>query len=116
MDSKKRLAIRRAVPGPRRALFATQRGLFCPNHEQKICSSYSRATSKRTVTLAFGETLMKKRWLLEAAGVSLLLLLPYFSPFVIPGGIARYHHDLDMSVLVMGILLDLIVFFLVGVV
>lgn len=57
---------------------------------------------------------MKRRWLLEASGVSLLLSLPYFGSLVVPGGIALYHHDLDMGTLVCGILLDLLGFFVLG--
>ena len=50
---------------------------------------------------------MKPRWLLEAAGASLLLLLPYFAPLVVPQNISIYHHRLPLTNVIGGLLLDL---------
>jgi hypothetical protein len=47
------------------------------------------------------------RWLLEAAGAALLFLLPDFSPLVVPGNLAIYHHYLPITNLVGGLLLSL---------
>lgn len=51
---------------------------------------------------------MKPRWLLEAGGAALLLLLPDFCPLVLPRNIAFYHHRLPVTNIVGGVLLDLL--------
>jgi hypothetical protein len=72
--------------------------------------------SQGTFNLAFGETLMKKRWILEAAGAMLLFLLPFFWDLMIPGSLSLLHHVLPMKTLVEGIVLDMLGFFILGVV
>lgn len=57
---------------------------------------------------------MRGRWLLEAAGAALLFLLPDFSPLVVPGNMAIYHHRLPISNLVGGLLLGLFGAFVAG--
>ncbi len=51
---------------------------------------------------------MKGRWLLEAVGAALLLLLPDFCPLILPRKIAFYHHRLPVTNIVGGVLLDLL--------
>jgi hypothetical protein len=58
---------------------------------------------------------VKSRWFLEAAGASLLLLLPYFSPLVLPSGTALYHDNLPLTNVVRGLLLDLVGALILGV-
>jgi hypothetical protein len=58
---------------------------------------------------------MKPRWLLEAVGASLLLMLKYFSPLIVPGHIAIYHLHLPLTNLIGGLLLDVLGLFVVGV-
>ena len=57
---------------------------------------------------------MKARWLLEAAGAAILLLLPYFYPLVFPSGLLLYHHPLPITNIVRGLLLDLLGVILLG--
>ncbi len=58
---------------------------------------------------------MKSRWWIEAAGVSLLLILPYFFPLILPDHLAVYHHYLSLNSLIGGLLLDLLMLLLAGV-
>ncbi len=57
---------------------------------------------------------MKKRWYVEAVGVSLLLVFPYFSPLVLPGHKAIYHHPRPLGHLIGGLLIDMAVIALLG--
>lgn len=50
---------------------------------------------------------MKRRWVLESVGASLLLMFPYFSALEDPRALIVYHHRLPMTHLVGGILLDM---------
>jgi hypothetical protein len=50
---------------------------------------------------------MKARWLLEAFGVALLLMLPYFAPLIMPGDVTIYHHYLNLTNIIDALLLDL---------
>ena len=50
---------------------------------------------------------MKKRWYVEAVGVSLLLVFPYFSPLVLPGHKAIYHRPRSLGHLIGGRLIDM---------
>ena len=59
---------------------------------------------------------MKPRWLLEAIGASLLLLLPYFCPLMMPNHLTFYHHHFPLNNLIGGLLLDVVGLFLLGVV
>jgi Sulfatase len=58
---------------------------------------------------------VKPRWFLEAAGASLLLLLPYFFPLVLPSEAVLYHHHLPLTNVVRGLLLDLVGALILGV-
>lgn len=48
---------------------------------------------------------MKPRWFLEALGAALLLSLPYFAQLLFPGHISLYHHRLDLTNILVGLLL-----------
>jgi hypothetical protein len=48
---------------------------------------------------------MRPRWLLEAAGLALLISLPYFAVLLFPGDIALFHHSLHLGNLLCGLLL-----------
>ena len=50
---------------------------------------------------------MKARWILEAAGVDLLLMVPCFLPLILPFNISLYHHRLPLTHILLGLLLDL---------
>jgi hypothetical protein len=50
----------------------------------------------------------KFRWILEASGAALLLMLPYFCPLILPLDLALYHHHLPLKSVGGGILLDLL--------
>ena len=50
---------------------------------------------------------MKARWLLEAFGVALLLMLPYFAPLIMPWDVTIYHHYLNLTIIIDALLLDL---------
>ena len=58
---------------------------------------------------------MKARWLLEAAGAALLLLLPLSYPLIAPGSLSVYHHSLPLTHLVGGLSLDLLSLLILGV-
>jgi Sulfatase len=51
---------------------------------------------------------VKARWLLEAAGAALLLMLPDFCPLLVPHNTALYHHNLPLTRVGAGILVDLL--------
>ena len=57
---------------------------------------------------------MKARWLLESMGVALLVMLPYIAPLILPGDIAIYHHYLNLTNIIGGLLLDLAGVFLLS--
>lgn len=57
---------------------------------------------------------MRIRWIAEAIGTAVLLVLPYFAPLLFPGHMALYHHYLSFSHLVGGLLLDMLALFLLG--
>jgi hypothetical protein len=57
---------------------------------------------------------MMKNRVPEAAGAMLVLLLPYFWVLLIPGSLFLLHHQLPMTGLVCGILLDMLGFLLLG--
>lgn len=57
--------------------------------------------------MALRDFRLRGRWLLEATGAALLLLLPYFAPLVLPRNIALYHHRLPITNIAAGLLLDL---------
>ena len=59
---------------------------------------------------------MKPRWLLEAIGASVLLLLPYLCPLMMPDHLLIYHHHFPLTNLIGGLLLDVLGLFLLGVV
>jgi hypothetical protein len=59
---------------------------------------------------------MKKNRVPEAAGAMLVLLLPYFWVLLIPGSLFLLHHQLPMTGLVCGILLDMLGFLVLGLV
>ena len=58
---------------------------------------------------------MKARWLLEATGAALLLLLPLSYPLIVPGSLSIYHHSLPLTHLVGGLSLDLLSLLILGV-
>ena len=58
---------------------------------------------------------MKRRWWAESVGVSLLLIFPYFSPLILPGHLALYHHDLAFTNLIGGLLVDMAGIVVIGV-
>lgn len=57
---------------------------------------------------------MKRRWLLESLGVSLLLLGPFFFPLIFAGNVTLYHHRLQFGHLIGGVLLDIAASALLG--
>jgi hypothetical protein len=57
---------------------------------------------------------MKKAWLLESFGVSLLLFGPFYFPLIFAGNITLYHHRLQFRNELSGILLDIVVFAALG--
>jgi hypothetical protein len=59
---------------------------------------------------------MRSRWLLEAGGASLLLLLPYFCPLVMPDHLSLFHHHFPLRNVIGGFLLDLFGLFVLAVV
>ena len=50
---------------------------------------------------------MKARWWAEGAGLALLIFLPYFFGLLVPGNLPLYHHELPLTNLTFGVLLDL---------
>lgn len=58
---------------------------------------------------------MKARWLLEAVGAALLFMLLYFFPLILPFDLALYHHRLPLTSIGGGLLLDLFLAFILGV-
>jgi Sulfatase len=56
----------------------------------------------------------KVRWILEATGAALLLMLPYFCPLILPFDLALYHHHLPLRSVGGGILLDMLGTFALG--
>ena len=59
---------------------------------------------------------MKPRWLLEATGASLIFLLPYFYPLIMPGHLSLFHHHFPMSNVIGGFLLDWLGLIVLGIV
>jgi len=57
---------------------------------------------------------MKARWALEASGLSLLVLLPFFDQLLFPGSTILLHERLALSNPIGGILIDLVVFAGIG--
>jgi hypothetical protein len=55
-----------------------------------------------------GDKGMKLRIFLEAVGAALLLLFPYYLPFFHPNNHALFHHDLPVTNLIGGVLVDLL--------
>lgn len=64
--------------------------------------------------MAFGKELIKSRWVLEAAGFSLLLSGPWYYPMLFPGNVAIYHHRLEFRSMVCGIFLVVAVIFILS--
>ena len=58
---------------------------------------------------------MNRRFLLEAGGLSLLLVFPFIAPLLVPGNLSLLHHRLTFEEKMGGILLDIAFFFLLGV-
>ncbi|MGC2615930.1 MAG: sulfatase-like hydrolase/transferase [Terracidiphilus sp.] len=58
---------------------------------------------------------MKPRWFLEAIGASVFLLLPYLCPLLMSDHLLIYHHQLPLTNLIGGLLLDVLGLFLLGV-
>jgi hypothetical protein len=50
---------------------------------------------------------MKARWLLEATGASILFLLPYLVPLIVPWSLVLYRHRLPITNISRGLLLDI---------
>jgi hypothetical protein len=59
---------------------------------------------------------MKPRWLIEAGGASLLFLLPYFCPLIMPDHLSVLHHHFPMGNRIGGLLLDLLILMVVGII
>jgi hypothetical protein len=57
---------------------------------------------------------MRTRWFLESVGMSLLYLIPYFYPLLVPSRIFYLHHRLPITHLAGGLLLDFCGFLVVS--
>lgn len=72
--------------------------------------------SKWSHHVARREKSMKPRWLIEAVGASLLFLLPYFCPLIMPDHLSVLHHHFPMRNRIGGLLLDLLELMILGII